>query len=63
MRAAAELFTAKGELSSGSVEGINTKAKVALRNSYSFRTDEVYETVLYHELAHFPEHDLAHQFC
>ena len=27
------------------------------------RLDEVYETVLYHELARLPEHDLAHQFC
>ena len=56
-------FAAKGELSSGSVEGMNTKAKVALRKSYGFRTDKVYETVLYHELARLPERDLAHQFC
>ena len=55
-------FAAKGELSSGSVEGMNTKAKVALRKSYGFRTDNVYDTVLYHELARLPEHDLAHQF-
>ena len=54
---------AKGELSSGSVEGMNTKAKVALRKSYGFKTDEVYETVLYHELGRLPEHELAHQFC
>lgn len=56
-------FAAKGELSSGSVEGMNTKAKVALRKSYGFKTTEVYKTVLYHELAKLPEHKLAHQFC
>ncbi len=56
-------FVAKGEISSGSVEGMNTKAKVALRKSYGFKTFEVYETVLYHELAKLPEHQLAHQFC
>ena len=56
-------FAAKGELSSGSVEGMNTKAKLALRKSYGFKTDEVYETVLYHELGRLPEHKLAHQFC
>ncbi|HIC15036.1 MAG TPA: ISL3 family transposase [Gemmatimonadetes bacterium] len=56
-------FAAKGELSSGSVEGMNTKAKVALRKSYGFKTDEVYETVLYHELGRLPQHELAHQFC
>jgi len=37
---------------------MNTKAKVALRKPYGFKTDEVYETVLYHELARLPEHDL-----
>jgi len=31
-------FCAKGEISSGSVEGMNTKAKVALRKSYGFKT-------------------------
>ncbi len=44
-------LTAKGELSNSSVEGMNTKAKVALRKTHGFRTDKVYETVLYHELA------------
>ena len=53
-------FAAKGELSSGSVEGMNTKAKVALRKSCSFKTQEVYKTILYHELARLPEHNLAH---
>ncbi len=56
-------FAAKGELSNSSVEGMNTKAKVALRKSYGFKTTEVYKTVLYHELAKLPEHELAHQFC
>ena len=56
-------FVANGELSSGSVEGMNTKAKVALRKSYGFKTDEVYETVLYHEFGRLPQHELAHQFC
>jgi transposase len=52
----------EGLLASGSVEGINTKAKVALRISYGIRTDKVYETVLYHELERGPEHNLAHRF-
>ena len=56
-------FRAKGEISSGSVEGMNTKAKVALRKSYGFKTFEVYETVLYHELGRLPESDIAHRFC
>lgn len=56
-------FRAKGQISSGSVEGMNNKAKVALRKSYGFKTLEVYQTVLYHELAKLPEHKIAHQFC
>ena len=56
-------FAAKGGLSNSSIEGMNTKAKVALRKSYGFKTIEVYKTVLYHELAKLPEHELAHQFC
>lgn len=56
-------FRAKGDVSNGSVEGMNNKAKVALRKSYGFKTDEVYEIVLYHQLGKLPEHDLAHQFC
>ena len=56
-------FRAKGEISSGSVEGTNTKAKVALRKSYGFKTFEVYKTVLYHELGKLPEPDIAHRFC
>ena len=56
-------FRAKGEISSRSVEGMNTKAKVALRKSYGFKTFEVYQTVLYHELAKLPEPEIAHRFC
>jgi transposase len=56
-------FAAKGEISNSSVEGMNTKAKVALRKSYGFKSDEVYQTVLYHELGRLPQHELAHQFC
>ena len=55
--------SASGEIALGVVEGMNTKAKVALRKSYGFKTTEVYKTVLYHELAKLPEHELAHQFC
>jgi len=56
-------FEARGEISNGAVEGLNNKAKVALRKSYGFKTEEVYETVLYHELGKLPEHKLAHRFC
>ena len=56
-------FRAKGEISSGSVEGMNTKAEIVLRKSYGFKIFEVYQTVLYHELAKLPEPEIAHRFC
>ncbi len=38
---------------------MNNKAKVALKKIVGLRTDEVYQTVRYHELANQPEHDLT----
>ncbi len=56
-------FRAKGEISSGIVEAMNAKAQVALRKSHGFKTYNVYQTVLYHELGKLPEPDFAHRFC
>ena len=56
-------FRAKGEISSGVVEGLNTNAKLALRKARGFRTYEVMETALYHQLGRLPEPELAHRFC
>jgi transposase len=57
-------FIAKKEISSGSVEGMNTNAKLAIRKARGFRTYEVLETALYHELSHLPEPKfLTHRFC
>lgn len=56
-------FRAKGEISSGAVEGLNTNAKLALRKARGFRTYEVMETALYHQLGRLPEPELTHAFC
>jgi transposase len=56
-------FRAKGEISSGAVEGLNTNAKLALRKARGFRTYEVMETALYHQLGRLPEPQLTHTFC
>lgn len=55
-------FRARGQISNGITEGLNNKAKIALRKSYGFRTDEVYQVVLYHQLGALPEHEFAHRF-
>jgi len=57
-------FQAKGEISSGAVEGLNNKIRVVTRRSYGFRTDEAMEIALYHTLGRLPEPDeFTHRFC
>ena len=43
-------FKARGEISSGAVEGLNNKIRVVTRRSYGFRTYDAMEIALYHTL-------------
>ena len=52
-------FRAEGAMSSGVVEGFNNKVKLITRKSYGFRTQEAYETALYHNLAALPENQFT----
>ena len=57
-------FKAKGEVSSGAVEGLNNKIRVVTRRSYGFRTFKAMEIALYHTLGRLPEpEELTHRFC
>jgi transposase len=56
-------FEAKGEVSSGVVEGLNNKIRVVTRRSYGFRTYKAMELALYHNLGRLPEPEDAHGFC
>ena len=57
-------FRAKKEISSASVEGMNNNAKLAIRKARGFRSDEVLEIALFHEMGHLPEpRFLTHRFC
>ena len=55
-------FRAKGEFSSGVVEGFNNKAKLTTRKSYGFRTYHATEIALYHALGALPVPETAHEF-
>ena len=55
-------FKAKGELSSGVVEGLNNKIRVVTRRSYGFRTYKAMELALYHNLGQLPEPNVTHRF-
>lgn len=56
-------FRAKGQLSSGVVEGFNTKAKLTSRKAFGFRTFHGAEIALYHALGALPEPQFTHRFC
>jgi len=56
-------FRAKGEISSGAVEGLNNKIRVMTRRSYGFRTYEAMEIALYHTLGRLPEPESTHRYC
>jgi transposase len=55
-------FKARGTMSSGSVEGMNYNAKLAMKNAYGFRTFRAIEIALYHKLGALPESELTHRF-
>lgn len=56
-------FKAKGELSSGAVEGLNNKAKLTMRKAYGFKTLKCLKIALYHQMANLKEPPLTHRFC
>ena len=56
-------FKAKGEVSSGVVEGLNNKIRVVTRRSYGFRTYKAMELALYHNLGKLSEPENTHRFC
>lgn len=48
-------FRARKEFSSGIVEGLNAKAKLATRKAYGFKSFKTLELALYHNLGALPE--------
>ena len=55
-------FKAKKAFSSGIVEGLNNKVKVATKKAYGFRTFKCIEIALYHQLGRLPEPPMTHRF-
>jgi transposase len=58
-------FRARGQVSTGAVEGLNNKLKVVTRRAFGFRTYRATEIALYHALGDLPDpaHQLTHRFC
>ena len=55
-------FPDDGAFSSGIVEGFNSQRKLATRKSHGFRTQEAYETALFHNLGALPRPEFTHRF-
>jgi transposase len=55
-------FVADGKLSSGIVEGFNTKTKLTIRKAYGFRSYKAAKTALYHQLGDLPKPEFTHRF-
>lgn len=55
-------FRAKKAFSSGIVEGLNAKAKLATRKAYGFKSFKTLELALYHNLGALPEPVETHKF-
>jgi transposase len=55
-------FRARKEFSSGIVEGLNAKAKVATRKAYGFKSFKTLELALYHNLGALPEPVQTHKY-
>ena len=56
-------FRAKGQLSSGAVEGFNNKVKLTTRRAYGYKSYKTIEIALYHSLGDLPEPEFTHEFC
>ena len=55
-------FRAKREFNSGIVEGLNRKVNLTVRKAFGFRSFEVMQTALYHQLGNLPEPEFTHKF-
>ncbi len=55
-------FRANKQFSRGIIEGLDNKAKVAMRKFYGFRTFPALVIALYHSLGKLPAPELTHDF-
>lgn len=55
-------FRAKGQISNGTVEGLNAKGRVITKRAYGFRSYRCLEVALYHTLGDLPEQKFTHRF-
>jgi transposase len=55
-------FIAKKEFNSGIVEGMNRKVNLTIRKAFGFKSFDVMQIALYHQLGKLPEPKFTHKF-
>ena len=55
-------FRAKKSFNSAIVEGLNLKINLTIRKAFGFRSFQVLQTALYHQLGELPEPTFTHEF-
>lgn len=55
-------FRAKKEYNSGIVEGMNRKVNLTTRKAFGYRSYDILETALFHQLGDLPEQQFDHKF-
>jgi len=55
-------FLAAGQLSAGTVEGFNNKAKLTMRKAYGYKSPDTAQIALYHTLSNLPTPKFTHEF-
>jgi transposase len=56
-------FKAGKGYSSGIVEGLNLKINMGIRKAYGYRSFDIMEVALLHQLGDLPEPEVTHRFC
>ena len=55
-------FKAKKQFNSGIVEGLNRKINLTIRKAFGFRSFEVMQISLYHQLGNLPQPEFTHEY-
>ena len=55
-------FRAKKEYNSGIVEGLNRKVNLTVRKAFGYKSFDVMEVALYHQLGKLPEPTFTHEY-
>jgi len=55
-------FRAKRQFNNGIVEGLNRKVNLTVRKAFGYRSFEIAQVALYHQLGNLPEPQFTHEF-